>query len=159
MDHVVPRSQGGGSGVSNLVSSCSSCNGLKADMSLDEFRSLRLSQTPQAVALDSIQNARAAMPELGGLLEAAMTEASKKLPKIVFHGERRAAEKATRPAAVAGVVRAAPREVASVKNGFFKGLFLKLKDGLLRMVIFLETRADAETNGGQLSLRAESGDR
>jgi hypothetical protein len=129
-------------------------------MSLDEFRSLRLSQTPQAVALDSIQNARAAMPELGGLLDAAMTEASKKLPKIVFHGERRAAEKATRPEAVAGVVRAAPREATLVKNGFFQGIFLKIKDGLLRLVLLLETRAERSTTSRQLSLRAEtSGDR
>lgn len=41
VDHVIPRSQGGGSELSNLVLACVSCNSRKGSMSAERFR-LRL---------------------------------------------------------------------------------------------------------------------
>ncbi len=38
IDHVIPVSRGGSSDPDNLVASCRSCNGEKADMTLKEFR-------------------------------------------------------------------------------------------------------------------------
>lgn len=36
-DHVIPRSQGGGSAPENLVHCCSPCNNRKGDLSVSEF--------------------------------------------------------------------------------------------------------------------------
>lgn len=38
IDHVIPVASGGTNDPSNLVASCRSCNGKKADMTLKEFR-------------------------------------------------------------------------------------------------------------------------
>jgi len=40
LDHLRPRSQGGGHGESNLVTSCHGCNSLRRDMAWWEFASL-----------------------------------------------------------------------------------------------------------------------
>lgn len=37
LDHVIPQSKGGGFTWDNLVTACKTCNGLKADLSLEEF--------------------------------------------------------------------------------------------------------------------------
>lgn len=37
-DHVVPMSKGGATILANLVCACETCNQLKADMMLEEFR-------------------------------------------------------------------------------------------------------------------------
>lgn len=38
LDHVQPRSRGGGSGDSNLVAACVTCNGAKGNRTLEEYR-------------------------------------------------------------------------------------------------------------------------
>lgn len=38
VDHVVPRSKGGGNELSNLMASCRTCNTSKASRSVEEFR-------------------------------------------------------------------------------------------------------------------------
>ena len=42
MDHVVPKSRGGESRVSNLVASCSRCNRLKGARTAEEFLAERM---------------------------------------------------------------------------------------------------------------------
>ena len=37
IDHVMPRSRGGKSNMKNYVLACRTCNGAKANMTLDEF--------------------------------------------------------------------------------------------------------------------------
>lgn len=41
VDHIKPRSQGGGNGIENLFPSCRSCNSTKGTKNLNEFRLLR----------------------------------------------------------------------------------------------------------------------
>lgn len=38
VDHAIPRSRGGSSDASNLLPSCSACNGHKCDMTVEEYR-------------------------------------------------------------------------------------------------------------------------
>jgi len=40
VDHIVPKSSGGGNGPSNVVLACQSCNSTKGPKSLEEFRLL-----------------------------------------------------------------------------------------------------------------------
>jgi 5-methylcytosine-specific restriction endonuclease McrA len=47
LDHVVPRSRGGGSGWENLVACCRPCNNRKGDRTPDEAR-MRLLKRPQS---------------------------------------------------------------------------------------------------------------
>ncbi len=49
IDHVVPRSRGGGSSWANLVACCRRCNHLKADRLLEEL-GWRLERTPREPA-------------------------------------------------------------------------------------------------------------
>ena len=37
LDHVIPQSKGGPNTWNNLVTACKSCNGEKADLSLEEY--------------------------------------------------------------------------------------------------------------------------
>jgi 5-methylcytosine-specific restriction endonuclease McrA len=41
VDHVIPRSRGGGNDRSNLVAACADCNEQKANMTAEEFRRAR----------------------------------------------------------------------------------------------------------------------
>lgn len=38
LDHIIPKSRGGKDTLDNLATCCFSCNNLKADMSLEEFK-------------------------------------------------------------------------------------------------------------------------
>lgn len=40
LDHVIPKSKGGTREESNLYPACQKCNGLKRDLSLDDFRKM-----------------------------------------------------------------------------------------------------------------------
>ena len=40
LDHVIPKSKGGVNAYSNLVACCLRCNKLKANLSVEEFRSI-----------------------------------------------------------------------------------------------------------------------
>jgi 5-methylcytosine-specific restriction endonuclease McrA len=40
LDHVIPKSKGGTRKESNLYPACQKCNGLKRDLSLDDFRKM-----------------------------------------------------------------------------------------------------------------------
>lgn len=57
MDHVVPRAHGGTTCWENIVTACSSCNGAKADMTLQQskMKLRKMPKRPTWVPLFSIQ--------------------------------------------------------------------------------------------------------
>lgn len=49
IDHIQPKSKGGGNNLGNLCLSCSECNHKKGDQSIAEFRGVRLMERPYSV--------------------------------------------------------------------------------------------------------------
>lgn len=77
IDHVVPRSSGGGENIQNLVAACRKCNGAKGTLSVEEFR-LRLARMKAGWPHFS-KRQLLWLQEVGLFLS---------LPSVIFYGER-----------------------------------------------------------------------
>jgi hypothetical protein len=50
IDHMIPSSRGGGSGLSNLTPACAECNSVKSSMTISEYRAWLEQRTGKPVA-------------------------------------------------------------------------------------------------------------
>lgn len=64
LDHLVPRSRGGTSGLGNLRPACKACNMEKGNLTLEQYRDVVRQRQPAWVAMRSLAHAVSLSPEL-----------------------------------------------------------------------------------------------
>ncbi len=106
IDHVIPRSKGGPDTLDNLAVACTTCNGKKADYSLEVFRKIQTGEIHELM-MPKLKPRRAGVPKIPNDADVFEDVISQDLNRMLMAGMR--------PGAIAAMTSKRVREFVALR--------------------------------------------